>query len=229
MSRAARLLALIQALRRRRRPVTAAVLADELGVSERTVYRDIATLEAEGAPIAGEAGIGYVLKPGFMLPPLMFADEEIEALVLGLRFVVERGDRELAKAAQDARAKIAAVLPEELRERLDDAGLLAGPARPSAARDVDMAEIRRSIRGERKLRIRYRDGSERETERVIWPLALAFFEEVRVVVAWCELRGGFRHFRADRIGGLVPLAERLPRRRRALVKQWRETQGIPPE
>src|SRR5436190_1720743 len=118
MSRAARLLDLIQALRRRRRPVTAAVLAAELGVSERTVYRDIATLVGQGAPVEGEAGIGYVLKPGFTLPPLMFAEEEIEALVLGLSWVAERGDAALGKAGHDARAKIAAVLPEALRERL---------------------------------------------------------------------------------------------------------------
>lgn len=130
MSRSARLLDLIQALRRRRRPIQAARLAEELGVSERTIYRDVATLIGQGAPIEGEAGLGYVLRPGFTLPPLMFGDEEIEALVLGLRWVADRGDETLGAAAENALAKIAAVLPENLREAFGDAGLMAGPGEP---------------------------------------------------------------------------------------------------
>jgi len=127
MSRSARLLELIQALRRRRRPVAAAMLAGELGVSLSTVYRDVATLVARGAPIEGEAGLGYVLKPGFFLPPLMFGEDEADALILGLRLVAERGDPELARAADDALAKIAAVLPPEMEEAAETSGLLAGP------------------------------------------------------------------------------------------------------
>src|SRR6266568_3284273 len=124
MSRSQRLLDLIQVLRRHRRPVTGAVLAEDVGVSLRTLYRDIETLKAQGAHIDGEAGIGYVLRPGFMLPPLMFTEEEIEALVLGSRWVADRGDARLGEAGRNALAKVAAVLPPDLREALDASALL---------------------------------------------------------------------------------------------------------
>src|SRR6266705_5570418 len=119
MSRSQRLLDLIQVLRRHRRPVTGSVLAEATGVSLRTLYRDIETLKAQGAHIDGEAGIGYVLRPGFMLPPLMFSEEEIEALVLGSRWVSDRADTPLGDAARNALAKIAAVLPDDLKVSLD--------------------------------------------------------------------------------------------------------------
>jgi len=130
MPRSSRLLALMQCLRRYRQPVSAARLAEQLGVSPRTIYRDIGALRAEGAPIEGEAGIGYVLRPGFFLPPLMFSDDEIEALVLGLRWASEHGDAHLAEAGGEALAKISAVLPDELRRAVDAATLLVGPEAP---------------------------------------------------------------------------------------------------
>jgi len=227
LSRSARLLDLIQALRRHRRPVTAAALAAELGVSARSIYRDVATLIAQGAPIEGAAGFGYVLRPGFLLPPLMFGDDEIEALVLGLRWVAQCGDESLSMAAADALAKIAAVLPAALRDKAEDAGLLAGPGEPIAPALIDLADLRRTIRAERKLRISYVDGKGGRTERTIWPLALAFFDRLRVVAAWCELRQDFRHFRTDRIISAVPTGERYPRRRRALLAEWRKREDIP--
>ena len=196
-------------------------------MSERTIYRDIATLAGQGAPIEGAAGLGYVLRPGFMLPPLMFGDEEIEALVLGLRWVAERGDGALGAAAADALAKIAAVLPADLREKAEDTGLIAGPGAALVAAELDLAELRRTIRTERKLRIAYADGAGRRTERTIWPFALAFFDEVRVVAAWCETRRDFRHFRTDRIVKAEPTSERYPRRRRALLAEWRKREDIP--
>jgi predicted DNA-binding transcriptional regulator YafY len=227
MSRSERLLDLIQCLRRHRRPVSGRVLADELGVSIRTLYRDIATLQGQGAPIEGEAGLGYVLKPGFMLPPLMFTEEEIEALVLGSRWVSERADTPLGDAARNALAKIAAVLPDDLKESLDASNLLIGPGAAIAAGDAELASIREAIRAERKLQIAYADGEGNATRRMIWPFALAFFDRVRVVVAWCELRGDYRHFRTDRIATLKPTAKRYPRRRLALLKEWRTREGIP--
>src|ERR1700726_3062825 len=136
MSRAQRLLDLIQLLRRHRYPVSGAALAEELCVSLRTVYRDIDTLIAQGARIDGEAGAGYVLRDGFMLPPLMFSEEEINALVLGSRWVAERGDDPLRAAARNALAKIVAVLPEDMREEVDAGRLLIGPGAPIAAADA---------------------------------------------------------------------------------------------
>lgn len=227
MTRAQRLLELLQILRRHRHPVRGAVLAAELGISLRSLYRDIATLQAQGADIEGAAGLGYVLRPGFLLPPLMFTEDEIAALVLGSNWVARRGDAPLARAAGNALAKIGAVLPPELREDLGNSSLLVGPALNRAEHDVDLTLIRRAIKGERRLELRYRAGDGRETRRTVWPIALAFFEEARVLVAWCELRGNFRHFRADRILGMNLLESRYPRRRQGLLRQWRESEGIP--
>jgi len=225
-SRSERLLTLIQALRRHRRPVTAHQLAAELSVSVRTIYRDIETLVSQGASIAGEAGVGFVMRPGFTLPPLMFRDEEIEALVLGSRWVAQLPDAPLARAAADAITKITAVLPERLRHRVEDAGLFAVPRTAEALDRIDTSAVRAAIREERKLRIGYVGGNEEQTVRVIWPVALAFFERVRVVVAWCELRQAFRHFRTDRITSAEPTGEPLPRRRPDLLAEWRETERV---
>ena len=229
LSRTERLFDLMQILRRHRFPVSGAILAAELGISLRTLYRDIATLQAQGALIDGEAGLGYLLQPGFMLPPLMYSLEEIEALVLGSRWVAKRADRKLKCAAQNALAKIAAVLPADLRHELDASALLIGPGQPIAATDEELIITRRAIRSEHKLQITYMDVNERETQRIIWPFALGFFERVRIVIAWCELREGFRHFRMDRMIKLTPLAVRYPQRRQQLLKQWREIEGIPPQ
>jgi predicted DNA-binding transcriptional regulator YafY len=226
MSRAERLLELIEALRRHRRPVSGRALAAELDISIRTLYRDIATLQAQGAVIEGEPGLGYVLRPGFVLPPLMFSHDEIEALVLGSRWVSDRGDARLAAAARNALAKITAVLPAERRDDVDDATLLVGPGEAVAAVDIDVAAIRQAIRAERKLAIVYRGGDAGETRRTIWPFALGFFDRAEVVVAWCELRMGFRHFRTDRIVMLTPTDIRYPRRRQVLLKEWKAIEGI---
>jgi len=226
MSRAERLLELMQVLRRHRRPVSGALLARELRISLRTLYRDIASLQAQGAHIDGEPGMGYLLRPGFMLPPLMFSEVEIEALVLGSRWVADRGDTELASAARNVLAKIGAVLPADLRHELDSSALLVGPGAPLAAGDAELPRIRRAIRAQRKLVVRYRDTKGEETERTIWPFALGFFDRVRVVAAWCELRRDLRHFRTDRIIALEVTKAAYPRARQALLKEWREIQRI---
>ena len=226
MSRAERLLELVQILRRHRRPVSGAILATELKVSLRTLYRDIASLQGQGASIEGEAGIGYILRPGFMLPPLMFSEDEIAALVLGSRWVAERTDEPLQRAAHNALAKIAAVLPPDLRHDLDATALLIGPGEPIAAGVTGLPVIRQAIRMERKLVVDYVDLKEAATRRTIWPIALAFFDRARVVVAWCESRQAFRHFRADRIAALTLSEVRYPRRREGLLREWREAEGI---
>lgn len=225
MSRSQRLLDLIQILRRHRRPVSGRVLADELGISIRSLYRDIATLQTQGASIEGEPGIGYILKPGFMLPPLMFSEDEIEALVLGSRWVSKRADPRLALAASNALAKIAAVLPADLREDLDSSALLVG-ANSTETPGVDLALVRAAIRSERKLSFAYTDALGAGSRRVVWPFALGFFEKVRVLVAWCETRQDFRHFRTERMAELTVTETRYPRRRQVLLKEWKIAEGI---
>jgi predicted DNA-binding transcriptional regulator YafY len=227
VSRAQRLFDLLQLLRRHRHPVSGAALADELGISLRTLYRDIGALQAQGAKIDGEAGLGYLLRPGFLLPPLMFSEEEIEALVLGMRWVGERGDAGLGEAARNALAKVESVLPNELRLIIDSSTLLIGPGEQIGGGDAELALIRQAIRDEHKLDIDYCDRDAMESQRTIWPFALAFFDRARVVVAWCELRQAFRHFRTDRISALTASNMRYPRRRHALLKAWREAQAIP--
>ena len=223
MSRAARLITLIEILRRHRFPVSAEVLAGETGVSVRTLYRDIDTLRGQGADIAGEAGLGYVLRPGFTLPPLMFGEDEIEAVALGLRWVTARGDSELGRAAEQALAKIEAVLPARLAERMQQQNLLIGPARQEAER-IDTATLRAAIRAEIKLDIAYRDADGTVSRRVIWPFALGFFETTRILIAWCELRGAIRHFRTDRNDDLLRLEQRYATRRAQLLADWRREQ-----
>lgn len=225
MSRAERLLMLVQALRRRRRPVRGADLAEELGVSLRTLYRDIQALIGQGAPIEGEAGIGYVLKPGFMLPPLMFTEDEIEALVFGVHLAASRADSRLAKAAEDALAKIAAVLPGDLADRMEQTGLIVAAPWNSRPDAVDLGLIRTAIRNETRLEFSYVNEKGIATRRTVWPMAVAFFERVRVMTAWCELRRDFRHFRVDRMSEAIDLGSRYPKRRRVLMKEWRDLEA----
>lgn len=224
MTRSARLLDLLQALRRRRRPVSAAVLAQELGVSIRTVYRDVATLIAQGAPIEGEAGLGYVLRPGFDMPPLMFTSEEVDALVLGLSFVSRRGDTELERAAADALTKIAAVLPDALEDAAGAGSLRAGPAK--AREPAHLATIRRALAAEERVSLDYVDKKGSGTRRVVWPIVLGFFEGYEMLAAWCETRRDFRHFRLDRIRSAEATGERYPKRRRILLAEWQLTQDF---
>lgn len=227
MSRSERLLELIQTLRRHRRPVSGQRLADETGVSLRTLYRDIATLQAQGAHIDGEPGMGYILKPGFLLPPLMFSEDEIEALVLGSRWVASRTDSELSRAAANVLAKIAAVLPDDLKPKLEGSNLLISATHDDAARDtIDLAIVRKAIRNEHMVDISYIDAAGAATERRIWPFALGYFDRVRVVAAWCEKRNDFRNFRTDRIQALETAAKRYPRRKAELLKSWRIAEGI---
>jgi len=229
MSRAQRLLNLIQILRGHRFPVTGAKLAAEIGVSLRTLYRDIATLQQQGAIIEGEPGVGYVLRPGFMLPPLMFSEDEIEALVLGSRWVAVRGDDRLSDAAKSALSKVSAVLPDDLRRSVDASALLVGPGAQISSKDAAIGQLRRAIRAERKLNIHYRALNGMDSLRCVWPFALGYFDAVHVLVAWCELRQAFRHFRTDHISSLEIMEQRYPRRRQMLLKEWRDLEGITPQ
>jgi len=222
VSRSQRLLDLLQLLRSYRRPVGGAELAAATGVSLRTLYRDIATLQAQGANIEGEAGVGYVLRPGYLLPPLMFSEAEIEALVLGSRWVAGRADGALADAARAGLAKIAAVLPKALAEELDNSTLLVGPGKVVDMPHIDLGNIRDAIRSQAKIQIDYADEQGLCSRRIVWPFALAFFDQVRVLLGWCELRQDYRSFRADRISSFTLLEARYPKRREVLLKGWRQ-------
>jgi predicted DNA-binding transcriptional regulator YafY len=220
MSRSARLLRLLQALRGRRHPVTAARLAAELEVSDRTIYRDVAELVAQGAPINGEAGVGYVLGPGLFLPPLMLTEDEIEAVLLGLRYVDQRGDAVLRAGAAGALAKITAVLPPQAQATLATPLSLPGPSSAFPASTTSIDDLRAAIRTQTRLDIAYGDEQGRRSRRVIWPLQLGFMDRARVVAAWCELRQDFRTFRTDRMVLLASL-DRYPGRRADLARRLR--------
>jgi len=212
MRRADRLFQIIQIMRRKR-IVTARLLAEELEVSERTVYRDISDLVSSGVPIEGEAGVGYLLRPGFDLPPLMFTAPEVEALVLGMRVVSSWGDAELAKAAAGALERVEAALPERLRARFDSTHLYAPGyhVRPEVLERL--GELRAALDGHYKVFLHYRDTDGVETERVVRPLGLFFWGYGWALVAWCELRVGFRQFRLDRVVALKVLGERFEEER----------------
>jgi predicted DNA-binding transcriptional regulator YafY len=199
MRRADRLFQIIQILRRSSRPVTAAALAGELETSKRSVYRDIAALIGQRVPVRGEAGVGYVLESGFDLPPLMLTSDEVEAAVLGAQWVASHGDESLARAARDLIAKIAVTVPENLRPLILDPAARTPPGWKIPADGLDVAQARAWMRSGRKIALVYRDGEDRETNRVIWPVVIGYLDASRVLIGWCELRRDFRSFRVDRV------------------------------
>jgi len=220
VSRSHRLFELMQVLRRHRGTVSGETLARESGVSLRTIRRDIATLQAMGADIDGSPGLGYTLRPGFILPPLSFTHEELQALVAGMQWISRQTDDALALAGQNALAKIDNVLSPELRRVIDDDALYIGRQREGTSA-IDLALVRRAMREQRKMRIQYRDHSGEATERIIWPILLGFVESKRFIAGWCELRTDFRLFRIDRIVNAVVLEDYYLGNRRLLVKEWR--------
>jgi predicted DNA-binding transcriptional regulator YafY len=228
MRRADRLFEILQILRRKK-VARAADIARALEVSRWTIYRDIRDLMASGVPIDGEAGTGYILRPGFDLPPLMFDEREIAALLLGTRMVESWGDAELASAASDVIAKVRAVVTEPQRRGLDDITLRAPANHFSESIEIDRVALRRSIRTRFKIQFDYRDADNRMTERCVRPLLLAFYGPVWLLPAWCELRQDFRVFRLDRMSNLTVLREqfRAERGKTALdfLKQDAEQNG----
>ena len=235
MSRSSRLILLMYAMRTKRVPVTAQQLAQQLGVSERTVYRDIQTLAELGAPLQGEAGVGYLLRRGAFLPPLMFDADELEALVLGARWVRRQGDAGLAQVADNALAKIAAALPLNLRDLRDSmAGTslwvpMGETGNPHQHENRYVQIVREAIRHQHKLHLDYADEHGAVTQRTVWPFALAYFEGRRLLAAWCELRNGNRHFRVDRIASAAADGQRYPTPRHALLDVWRRENAIDPD
>lgn len=191
--------------------MTAAALADQLEVTVRTVYRDVATLQARRVPIEGAAGIGYVLRRGFDLPPLMFTTEEIDAIAVGAQLVRRLRDPALQDAAASVLAKIAVVLPDQTRAYFDSAPFYVSEGSARAHDAVDLSEVRSAIRDTRKLRLVYVDEQGQRTRRTVWPIALAYYVDVTLIAAWCELRVDYRHFRVDRVEAMYILEEQYPR------------------
>lgn len=209
MRRADRLFQIVQLLRGRRLS-TAAYLAEQLQVSMRTIYRDVQDLSLTGMPIEGEAGVGYRLRPEFDLPPLMFTFEEIEALVAGSRMIQSWGSPGLSRAAELALAKIAAALPAARRVELERTRLYAPrfAGAEGRAHERSLDALREAIAARRIARIDYIDERGVDSQRRVWPLALAFWGGTWSVAAWCELRSDFRNFRLDRITALVVESDR---------------------
>jgi predicted DNA-binding transcriptional regulator YafY len=199
MRRADRLFLIIHALRGRRTALPARRLAETLGVSLRTVYRDVADLQLSGVPIEGEAGVGYLLRKGSDIPPLMFNADELEALVVGTRFVRAFGGENLTQSAQAALLKIEAVLPPELRARTRRSRIFAPPRRDRIEASGVIDRLHAAIVDHRVLRLDYRDEGGRASERDVEPLCLAFWGGAWTLGAWCRLRSDFRNFRPDRI------------------------------
>jgi predicted DNA-binding transcriptional regulator YafY len=208
MRRADRLFRIVQRLRRRG-VTTARDLAEALEVSERTVYRDVRDLFLSGVPIQGEPGVGYALDRSYELPPLMFDEEEIEALVLGARIVRAWADQKLARAAEEALQKIETVLPAKLKSRLAESALMAPDIHGNTRFRNGLEDLRHAIRDQRKARFRYVDKAQAGSERTVHPLGLAYWGQTWTLTAWCELREGFRTFRLDRIEDLAVTAEQF--------------------
>lgn len=206
MRRADRLFEILQILRRRQL-TRARDLAERLEVSERTIYRDIRDLMASGVPVEGEAGVGYLLREGFDLPPLMFNEAEVEALVLGARIVESWADRDLAEAARDVLVKVEAVLPDRLKQQLDETALWAPADHFRVPISFDPKVLRIALRRKQKLTFQYRNAEDEESRRKVRPLGLSFYGHIWLLSAWCELREDFRAFRLDRIEGLEVLEE----------------------
>jgi predicted DNA-binding transcriptional regulator YafY len=226
MARSHRLFDLMQVLRRHRMAVSGEVLANEMGVSLRTIRRDIATLQGMGADITGEPGIGYVMKPGFLLPPLSFTDEEIQALVIGGQWVSRQADDALTAAMRNALAKITAVLPAQARLHVDDDAFYVGVReKPTAA--IELGALRRALRDQCKLRIVLSVDNAPKTPQVVWPIMLAFIDGKRYISAWCELDSVYRVISLHDMAEASVLTERYPRNRRQLVREWRSLRLLP--
>lgn len=233
MRPSSRLFEVIQILRRARTPMPAHALAAALEVNKRTIYRDIAALQSMRVPIEGEAGIGYVMRPGFDLPPLMFTADEVEAIAVGLSLLGRTGDGGLQTAAASVGRKLADVLPERQRP-LDELPLYVSQWSAIPRAGADPHRLREAIRDERKLRLHYRGADGHETIRTICPIALVYFVDSVILAGWCELREGFRHFRLDRIIACDWTGDAFSGRGRRLrsdwsaqTTSWAPTQGHP--
>lgn len=204
MRKAERLFQILTLLRSRRQVITATDLAEKLQVSERTIYRDMQALSLSGVPIEGEAGVGYRLKSGFSIPPLMFDESELEALSLGVRMVQGWSDPSLGEAADRVLQKIRAVLPENLHQKqLENEQVILVPDYHREFVSAYSEQLRELIKQQQVVELSYQREDGEKSMRPVWPLGLVYWGRVWCLVAWCELRKDYRQFRLDRIQGLV--------------------------
>lgn len=220
MRRADRLFDIIQALRGRSQPTTAAMLAQMLEVTTRTIYRDIATLQARRIPIEGEPGLGYLLRKGFDLPPLMFTTEEIEAITVGANLVHRIRDPKLQEAAESVLSKLQHVVPKELRTYLASPRFYVSEGDAVQPQGIELLDVRNAIRACHKIAITYIDEQQRRSRRTIWPIATVYYVDVTLIAAWCELREDYRHFRVDRIVQSAVLEDRYATDSSSLMAGW---------
>ncbi len=224
MPRSTRLFEIIQCLRQAQSPMTAQQIADALEVNKRTIYRDMVALQAMRLPIEGEAGIGYIMRAGFDLPPLMFTQDEVEAILVGLALLGRTGDEGLQRAASQVAAKISDVLPKDTQ---NVAPLRVSKWSKVPVSTIEARDLRRFIREAAELRISYLDLENQRTSRDIKPLALIYYIDAVLLAAWCELRQGFRHFRIDRIADCTPTGRDFLGLREDLLKRWEKENEVP--
>lgn len=225
MARSGRMFEIAQMLRTARAPLTAEVIAARLEVVKRTIYRDVAALQAAGVPIEGAAGLGYVMRSGFDLPPLMFTPEEIEAIIVGLSLIGRTGDAALEQAGRSVIAKIGEVLPKTAPP-IRQTPLLVSSWHAIPETRVDLRRIRRAIRDDQKLSLRYSDADGTITERVVCPLALVYYIDGIILAAHCELRQDFRHFRNDRLLACEALPQDFKGKGPAMRQAWRQQHEV---
>ncbi|MDE4739005.1 helix-turn-helix transcriptional regulator [Klebsiella pneumoniae] len=223
MTRTERLLELLQILRAQRYPITASTLSERLGISVRSLYRDIKTLQYQGVSIEGGAGIGYIVKSDFHLPPLNLSHEEINAITLGLNWVSHNTDRDFKITAKSALAKIHAVIPDELKNLIESQSYLIGP---SENNEIYFEGVRNAIKKRMRIKLKYCDKKDCYSSRIIWPIGLVYMESCWLLVAWCEMKNDFRHFRTDRIQDIVQLDSTYSESREVSLKKWRLKEGI---
>ncbi|MBB1250796.1 YafY family protein [Rhizobium sp. G21] len=226
MRKAERLFQIIQILRRSSRPVTSAHLADELEVARRTIYRDIAHLIGQRVPIDGEAGFGYVLDKQFDMPPLMLTPDEIEAVLLGVQLVAKLGDAAITNAARDVVAKIASTISSDLLPLIAEPAVGLKPSEALKDAMFDSRPTRRAIREGRKIQIDYCAVGGEVTRRIIWPVLLGYEDGRSLLIAWCELKQAFRHFRTERIVDLEVLDDDIGVPKHKLRQQWLDWREI---
>lgn len=207
MRRADRLFQIVNVLRRRRTATTATYLGERLGVSERTIYRDVRDLMLAGTPIDGEAGVGYRIRPGYDLPPLMFDRDEIQALVLGARIVRQVGDPALARASDAILGKVAAIVPKDLAPLLAETRLFVPSSIGIGESPEALTCAREALLAHRKVLLSYTTADGSATQRTVRPLGIFFWGRTWTLAAWCELRRDFRNFRLDRVAAPTMLQE----------------------